>query len=100
MYPRNSLHENPGLRGRSGFVRESFGDSFGGHSGAVRELLGGRSGVVQSRSGIVRGSVRGWFGGRSAVVRGSFDNVPKIFHLFSNYFLNLFSVFFSKNANY
>ena len=47
-YLRNSLHENPGLWGRSGVVE--------GWSGGRLATFGDRWGVVRGSFGVVRGS--------------------------------------------
>ena len=85
MHLRNSLHENPGLWGRSGVVCVSLGSRSGvvsGRLGVFRESFGSfgdRSGVVRGLGqGVVQGSFGHHFGARSAVVRGSFEHFRKI----------------------
>ena len=63
MELRHSLHENPGLWGRSGVVRGLFG------------VVQRRCGVVRGRSGVVCGS----FGIRSRIVRKFFEQKLKSF---------------------
>ena len=69
MYPRNSLHENPGQQGRLEAVRGLFGHRSEVRLWVVWWSFGNRWGVVQESFGIVRGL----FGGPSEVVRGSFE---------------------------
>ena len=77
MYPRNRLHENPGLWGSG---------SFGGRSGIVQESFGVVRVLFRDRLGIVRRS----FGSRSGFIWKLFEFFP----IFFEHFRKKFRIFF------